>query len=309
MEKPLKISVVSPVYKAENIVDKLCSRISEEVKKITSDYEIILVDDGSPDSSWSNISSNCLENNKIIGLKLSKNFGQHYAISAGLEIAKGDFIIILDCDLQDDPKYFKNLINKIKEGNDIVFTKKRSRKHSFFKNVSASIFYYLFNFLVSNQKATRDIGTYSIITKKVLIEYNKINDFHRHYLMILRTLGFKQDYIFVEHNSRFEGESSYTLSKLIKHASFGITSQSDKLLKTSIISGFILSILSLIWVLTLIFIYFKNGLQPGYTSLMAVIALSTGLILISIGICGIYIGKIFEQVKQKPLYIIEKRIN
>ena len=145
MKKPPKISIVSPVYKAENIVDKLCSRISEEITKITSDYEIILVDDGSPDSSWSNISSNCLENNKIIGLKLSMNFGQHYAISAGLEIAKGDFQIILDYDLQDDPKYFKNLINKIKEGNDIVFTKKKSRKHSFFKNVSASIFYYLFN--------------------------------------------------------------------------------------------------------------------------------------------------------------------
>ena len=130
LKKPY-ITIVSPVYKAEKIVDELVKRIETEIVKITLDYEIILVEDCSPDKSWSKILENCRRNNKIKGVKLSRNFGQHYAISAGVLKSKGENIVLMDCDLQDNPKDIKKLIDKREEGFDIVFTKRIQRKHSF----------------------------------------------------------------------------------------------------------------------------------------------------------------------------------
>jgi len=309
MEKPLKISVVSPVYKAENIVDKLCSRISEEITKITSDYEIILVEDGSPDNSWDKIKKICEINPKIKAIKLSKNFGQHYAISACLDFSQGDYVILMDCDLQDNPKYISFLIKKAKEGYDIVYTSKNKRRHNFIKNVFAFFFYKLFNYLSRGQSAELNIGAYSLISRKVVNTFKEVKDYHRHYLMILKSLGFRSSTIYIDHEKRFEGESSYNFSKLLKHAINGITSQSDKLLKLSISIGLILFLISIFWSIFLIYQYYNFGAYPGYTSIMVFMQLSTGLILMSVGIMGVYIGKIFEQVKEKPLYIIDEKIN
>ncbi len=121
------ISVVSPVYRAEKIVDELVKRLTEELEKISPDYEIVLVEDGSPDRSWEKIAANCEINKKVKGVKLSRNFGQQYAISAGLESAKGEWVVVMDCDLQDNPKYIKDLLEKAQEGYDIVYTSKLSR--------------------------------------------------------------------------------------------------------------------------------------------------------------------------------------
>jgi dolichol-phosphate mannosyltransferase len=184
-------------------------------------------------------------------------------------------------------------------------------KHSFLKNLSAGIFFRIFNYLTENKNAKADstVGNYSLLSRKAIDAFCQINDTHRHYLMVLRLLGFKTDSMEIHHDERFEGKSSYTFGKLVAHAINGITSQSDKLLRISITVGFSCFALSLLWVFTLFVLYFTHGLVPGYTSLMAVILLSTGLILMSIGIAGIYIGKIFEQVKGRPLYFIETRVN
>ena len=139
MEDPF-ISIVSPVYRAEKIVDKLVERITEEVSKITDDFEIILVEDGSPDNSWEAIERNCQKDQRVKGIKLSRNFGQHYAITAGLEYARGEITIIMDCDLQDDPAHIHLLYQKYKEGYDTVFTKRIRRKHSFFKLITEKIY-------------------------------------------------------------------------------------------------------------------------------------------------------------------------
>ena len=134
------ISVVSPVYRAEAIIDELVLRISEELNKITTSYEIILVEDGSPDNSWKKIESQCASDLRVKGIQLSRNFGQHFAITAGIEHAKGGYIVVMDCDLQDDPKYIQQLFNTARLGNDIVFTKKITREHSTFKNLMAHLF-------------------------------------------------------------------------------------------------------------------------------------------------------------------------
>ena len=307
----MKLSIVSPVYKAESIIKELVKRIIESASKITSDFEIILVEDNSPDESWNEIQSVCSQNDHIVGLKLSRNFGQHFAITAGIENAKGDIVIVMDCDLQDNPKYFKELVNKIKEGNNIVYTKKKERKHSFVKNMSAKFFYNFFNFLIENKnyKASESIGSYSALSRKAVDAFISFGDYRRHYLMVLRWLGFKNTFIEVEHNLRFAGKSSYNWKKLIDHALDGITSQSDKLLRITAGLGLTLSFFSFLSILFIIFRYVVNPFQAGWASIFVLILFMSGLIILSIGICGIYIGKIFEQTKGRPKYIIEEALN
>jgi glycosyltransferase involved in cell wall biosynthesis len=279
------LSIVSPVYQAEKIVE-----------------------DGSRDASWDKIELNCMKNAKVKGIKFSRNFGQHYAISAGLQCASGQWVVVMDCDLQDNPKYIKDLYKKAQEGYDIVYTAKTKRQHNFIKDIIARAYFFIFNYL-SDQKQDDRTGAYSIISRKVTDAFCQIKDFHRHYLPILQLLGFKSTIISIEHEKRYEGKSTYNFLKLLKLASHGIVSQSDKLLRVSISLGFVLFVLSFIWAAYIILMYFVRGALPGYTSIMAMLLLSTGLILMSIGIAGIYIGKIFEQVKDRPLYFVDKKVN
>ena len=167
----------------------------------------------------------------------------------------------------------------------------------------------VFNYLSDNQTANNKTGAYSMLSRNVVDAFCRINDFHRHYLMVLRILGFRSAIIHIEHEKRFEGRSTYSFFKLVKLAVNGIASQSDKLLRISISIGFFLFVVSFVWAAYLVVIYFTRNVQPGYTSLMAMLLLATGLILMSIGITGIYIGKIFEQVKQRPLYFVEQTVN
>lgn len=303
------ISIVSPVYKAEKILPELIRRISQEVLKITEKFEIILVEDGSPDLSWEVIEKLSINDTRIKGVKLSRNFGQQYAISAGLSYAQGDWVIVMDCDLQDNPKYIGDLYEKACEGFEIVYTSKLKRSHNFLKNFFAHTFFYIFNYLSDSQRADHRIGAYSILSRKVVDAFCRIKDTHRHYLMVLRYLGFSTTTIPIVHDKRFEGKSSYSYFKLIKLALNGVVSQSDKLLRISISIGFVFFIVSIVWATYLVYMYLAVSPPAGYTSVMVLTVLATGLILISLGIVGIYIGKIFEQVKERPLYFVDRTIN
>lgn len=311
MKKELFISVVSPVYQAEKIISELILRVEKELTKITPIYEIILIEDCSNDKSWEEIIKIANTNDKVKAVKFSRNFGQHPAIKAGLEMAKGDCCIVIDCDLQDDPKYINSLVEEWLKGNDIVFTLKENRAHSIFKNLSTRFFNLIFNFLVQNKsiESSNNIGSFSLISRKVIEAFKQYNDYQFHYLMVLRWLGFKKSYIEVTHNNRLEGKSSYNLKKLLSHALVAIIYQSDKLLRLSIYMGFTFSILSITGILIVISLYFLNGFQSGWASLFVLILLSTGLILISVGVLGLYLGKLFEQVKNRPQFIIDKSVN
>jgi polyisoprenyl-phosphate glycosyltransferase len=310
MQEAHKISVVSPVYKAGNIIPELVRRLREVLQQITPHYEIILVEDGSGDNSAACVEEECRKDRNVKGVLLSRNFGQHYAITAGLEHASGDFVVVIDCDLQDNPDYIKEMYALALQGNEVIYTRKKSRKHSFFKNITAHLFFWAFNKLTGGDTdANGQVGAFSMLSSRVVHEFRRINDFHRHYLMVVRLLGFKSTYLEIEHQKRHSGRSSYTFRKLVSHAISGITSQSVRLLHFSIILGFCFFALSMIGAVYLIVSYVLQGAFPGYTSLMIVILLSTGLILISIGVMGIYVGKIFEQSKGRPLYIVDKKIN
>lgn len=304
----MKISVISPVYEAEEIVDQLVFKIHNELIKITNDYEIILIDDGSKDNSWEKIKQNCINNINVKGLKLSRNFGQHKAIAAGSKNATGDFIILMDCDLQDDPVYIKNLLYELKNGFDIVFTNRLKRKDSLFKRISSMIFNSLSKIL-SEIPVDINEGTLVGFNKKVQNSFNNFNDPDRLSIHVLKWLGFNSTTIKVEHKHRFQGSSSYNLSKLIKLALLGLTSQSYKLLRLSIYFGFILALIAIVISIFIIIRYFYQDFNPGWPSIIVAILFSTGMILISLGIVGIYIGKILEQSKRNPFFIVQNEIN
>jgi dolichol-phosphate mannosyltransferase len=304
----IEISVISPVYRAEKIVDELVKRVCNELEKITPNYEFIMVEDGSPDNSWDVIVRNCKNNPKVKGIKLSRNFGQHYAITAGVASAKGESIVLLDCDLQDDPSYINSFIQKRKEGFDIVFSKRINRKHGFIKSLNSKIYNSLFS-IFSDGKFDVDAGSFVCFSHRVKDAFIRLEDKDRLYLQLLKWIGFKSTYIELEHNERFDGKSSYTIYKLIKLGLQGWTSHSDKLLRMSIGIGLSISALSFITAIAIVIGYLFYNLQPGWPSIIVSIFFSTGLILMSIGIAGIYIGKIFDQVKNRPLYIIEEKLN
>ncbi len=304
----MKISVVSPVYMAENIIPELVKRVSKQLGLLTSDFEIILVDDCGPDNSWQEIKKQCEKHEFVKGVKLSRNFGQHYAVSAGIAKATGDNVILMDCDLQDNPNDFHKLLQKRNEGFEVVFTERVKRKHGVFKAFSAYIYNKLFT-LFSGGDYHINAGSLVMFSKRVGDEFNKLEDKDRLYIQMLKWIGFKSTVVPVEHNNRYEGKSSYSFLKLLKIGLQGWTSHSDKLLKFSVYIGVLLSFISFIAGVFIIIKYFFYNLQPGWPSIIVSILFSTGLILLSIGIMGLYVGKIFEQSKNRPLYIIDEEIN
>lgn len=307
MEK--MISIVSPVYKAEAIVDELVKRISEEVSRITENYEIILVEDCGGDNSWKKIRENCLKDKRVKGIKLSRNFGQHYAITAGMNYAKGDYVIVMDCDLQHNPVHIKDLIKEAEKGNEIVLTKTTSRSHSFIKNFYSKTFYVIFNWLTETQIAEPNIGNFSLLGRKAINSFRSYNEYQRHYLPIIKSLGFSTSVIEIEHDDRYSGKSSYSFNKLVNLAISGITSQSNKLLRLIVVLGLVFVMLAFIFSFIIIFGYFKYGFMAGWTSIIIVLLLSTGVIMISMGVIGIYVGNIFSEVKKRPLYLVEEELN
>ena len=308
--RPL-LSIVSPVYRAEDIVDALVERIVEAVRPITEAFEIILVEDGSPDGSWERIAWNAARDERIKGVRLSRNFGQHYAITAGLFQSRGAYVVVMDCDLQDDPKYIARLLEEAQKGYDVVYTYKRKRRHSFVKNVLAYAFHRLFTWLSENESVNSEhqVGAYSLLTRKVVDAYCAMQDYHRHYLLLLRWLGFSSSRVEIEHALRFSGKSSYTLRRLIHHAFDGITSQSTRLLRLAIWVGALFCLGALASVVVLVFLYFVHGFAAGWTSIIVLNLLLSGVVLMFLGVIGLYLGKTFEQVKGKPLYIVAELLN
>lgn len=302
----MHISVVSPVYKAPKILPELVARLERSLSEITDSFEVILIDDGCPENSWDVIVKLKSEYNFIKGIKFSRNFGQHFAITAGINYSKGDRIIVMDCDLQDDPKHIIDLIKEQEKGVEIVYTWREQRNFSFFKNIGASFFYKVYNYLIDDYRllGNSNVGSFSLITRKVADSYGLINDQHRHYLMILRWLGFKHSYIKIKHQTRFEGKSSYNTIRLISHALNGIISNSDKLLRLMALWGILLSVCTFLVSVIIIVLYFMKPFQAGWASIVILILFLSGLVIFSIGVCGIYIGKIFDQTKNRPLYLI-----
>ena len=216
----MKISIVSPVYKAENIVADLIKRVVIEVSKITDDFELILVEDGSPDKVWQKIEQQCQLDKRIIGIKLSRNFGQHYAITAGLDFASGDWIVVMDCDLQDQPEEIVKLLSKAQEGFDIVLAQRENRQDSFFKKTYSKLFYRTLGYLTGSEQ-DESVANFGIYSNKVISEIVKMRESIRYFPTMVKWVGFKVTKVTVEHAERIEGKSSYNLKKMLNLAYLG----------------------------------------------------------------------------------------
>lgn len=303
------ISIVSPVYRGEKMVAELVRRNVESVSTITDDYEIILVNDASPDKSWDEIVKQCTINPKVKGINLSRNFGQHYAITAGLHYAKGDWVVVMDCDLQDKPEEIPNLYKKAQEGFDIVYARRVARKDKFFKRLSSTLFHWVYNWL-SGLKTDKTIANFGIYKRCVIDEYNKMPEMARSFPSLVKCVGFKDTAIEVEHADRMDGKSSYNLYKLFKLSFDVIVSNSNKPLRMAIGLGFGMSVLA--FLLALYNVIAKCVgiiIVPGYTTTVFSIWFVGGLLLFVMGILGLYIGKIFDQVKGRQLFIVRDKLN
>lgn len=307
--RKIQVSVVSPVYRGEKMVEELVRRNVEVLSRMGVDYEVILVNDASPDGSWSEIVKECKKNPNVKGLNLSRNFGQHYAITAGLAHASGDWIVVMDCDLQDQPEEIPNLYAQAMEGYDIVLARRVNKKFGVFKRMSSTLFHYFFDKL-SGTKTDETVANYGIYSKQVIYEYNKIPEYTRSFPSIISYLGFKKTAIDVEHAERIEGKSSYSISRLLKLAFDVIISNSNKPLRVAVGLGFGMSLLSFLLAAYNVLAKLCGIIQvEGYTTTVFSIWFVGGLLLFVMGVLGLYIGKIFDQVKGRQLYIVRDKIN
>lgn len=297
------LSVVSPVYRAEDIVDELVKKIITAAEQITPYFEVILVEDGSLDGSWAKIEANCQKDKRVKGLRLSRNFGQYAAIMAGLQAAKGEYTIVMDCDLQDDPVYIPTLFEKIqKDKLDLVFTYAKQHNQSLMRRFTSMAYNAILKALADQKGFEHHVRNYSILHKKVVNALLQLGDEETHYLMALKWLGFRHDFMEIEHKSRAEGGSSYSLRKLLQMAAAGITYQSLKLLHFAVYGGFLLGTIAVVWGIS-------GMLAVGKMPLKAFVLFCTALILTAIGIVGVYLGKVFNEVRNRPRFLVSEVLN
>lgn len=277
--------------------------------KLKKSYEIVLVNDGCPKGSWKVITEICQKNRKVVGINLSRNFGQIHSTNAGIAHARGDFVVLMDCDLQDPPEGIEKLLEEIDKGYDIVFAKRKNRKDGFLAKALSKAFYSVYNHFVDGY-FDGDIANFCIVRRRIVDEYNAIEDQNKSFTTTLSWMGYKVSTIEIESEERFEGHSSYTLSKKINLAIDMITSQSNKPLKALMLFGFVMVVISVLYIIYKVISYFLGNDAPlGWTSLFAAILLVGGIQTISIGGVGIYVGNIFNQTKGMPEYLIQEIIN
>ena len=307
--KKIDISVVIPVYGCRAAIPELHRRLCESLEKISKAFEIILVDDYCPQNSWEEIQKVCEKDKRVIGIHMARNFGQIRAITAGLDKSRGDWVVVMDCDLQDRPETIPELYQKAQEGYDVVFARREGRKDSAITKILSKWFYKVYDYFTDGTFDS-SICNFSISKRKVIDYYCRMREQNRAYTMFIRWLGFKQTAIDMPADERFEGKSSYNLKRKLKMAFEIITSQSNKPLLFSVKLGFVSAFLALIYIIYLVFREIILGdVLVGWTSIVASIYLMGGIILCAIGVVGIYVGNIFNEAKNRPLYVIDECLN
>lgn len=306
LEPPIEISVVSPVYRAESLVAHLVSRLRTTLEGLSLSYEIILVEDCSPDRSWEAVAKESHPGSGVVGLRLSRNFGQHYAISAGLSRAKGRWVVVMDCDLQDRPEEIPRLLTRALEGYDIVRARRILRQDRALKRSSSKLFHIILGYLTGT-KLDATIANFGIYHQKVIAAINTMPETIRYFPTMVHWVGFRASTIDVEHAARPEGRSSYNWSKLINLACDIALAYSDKPLKLVVKIGLIISGAGFCFAGYTIVQALRGKISVlGYSSLLVSVWVLAGLIILITGVVGLYVGKIFEGVKRRPSFIISE---
>ena len=303
------LTVVIPLFNEETLINELTKRVRQNIEIITQNYQIILIDDGSEDRTWEFIAEEAGKDKRIFGIKLSRNFGHHYAISAGLKFSDSDWTIVMDGDLQDRPEVIPDLYKKAQSGYEIVFVSRQNRPEKIYYKIGQKLFYFLLNRLSGLNLNSRQ-ANFSIISRKVVDAFNSFPENARFYGSTISWLGFKRTELIADHGQRFSGKPSYTLKKRVKLATDVILSFSERPLKFAIGLGITISSITLVigcWIILRFFIWGYPVI--GWPSLILSTLFTGGTILTVLGIIGVYLGKVFQEVKKRPLFIISEMLN
>jgi dolichol-phosphate mannosyltransferase len=307
IESKPHLSIVSPVYGCVDVLPELCKQLDEHLSNITKNYEIILVNDASPDGAWKTIQSLAREDSRIKGVDLSRNFGQHAAITAGLSHSTGEWVVVMDCDLQDQPKEIVKLYAKAREGYEVVFGRRYQRQDELMKVAVSRLYRRVFDYFTETNSDPA-VANFGIYQRKVVDAFLTMRERNRTLQLFIRWLGFRNTSIDIEHAPRRNGESAYRFRKLFRMALSNIVSQSNKPLKISIAFGLLMALTSLMYAVYLAIRHLLWGVPiPGWTSVMVSIYFIGGLLFANLGILGLYLGKVFDETKGRPLYVIRER--
>lgn len=303
------LSIVSPVYQAEGVIDELVNRLLINLAPLTENFEIILVDDGSQDHSWQKVEAQCRADSRIKGFHLSRNFGQHSAITAGIEAALGEWVIVMDCDLQDRPEEIVALYHKALEGYDIVLASRKNRRDSKQKQLWSKLFYRALSFL-TGIKYDGSIANFGIYHRSAIDSISRMQESIRFFPAMVNWIGFNKVTLPVEHSERYKGKSTYTFKKQLKLAVDIILAYSDRPLKMIVVLGLWISLIAFLLALVMIIKSLQGKIAVlGYSSLIISISFFSGIIISVLGVLGLYIGKIFDGIKERPIYLIRKKLN
>ena len=303
------LSVVIPVYKADNCLHELYRRLRASLETISKDFEIVLVEDCGGDRSWDIIMELAASDQRVKGIQFSRNFGQHTGITAGLDICQGEWVVVMDCDLQDQPEEIPKLYAKAQAGYDVVYARRAVRKDHLIKRWSARFFYLVFDYL-TEQRSDPAVANFGVYSRKVIDNFCSMRESVRAFPLFVRWLGFPSAFVDVEHASRYCGSTSYTFYKLMHLAIDSIIAQSNRPLRLSIMFGFFMAFFSMLAACYYVLRYFLYSIPvAGWTSVIVSIYFLAGLFFINTGFIGIYIGRIYDEAKGRPLYVVRDSLN
>jgi dolichol-phosphate mannosyltransferase len=304
-----KISVVVPVFRGEATVVELVRRLKAALAAVSARHEIILVDDGSPDGAWEKITGLARRCPGVVGVRLSRNFGQHYAITAGLQRARGEWVVVMDGDLQDRPEEIPALLAKAGQGHDIVLARRAIRRDGWFKRTSSRAFYGLLGWL-TGVKQDPAIANFGIYSDKVIAAINSMPETIRYFPTMVRWVGFRSATVDVDHAQREKGKTTYDLRRLLNLGLDICLANSDKPLRIVVGTGFVVSLVGFVFAGYTVLLALKEKISViGYASLIVSVWILSGLIIFILGVVGLYIGKCFEGVKRRPAFIIDEIVN
>jgi len=301
------ISVVSPVFNESGCIQEFYAEVSAALSLITEAWQIVLVDDGSRDDSWKQIRALAEKDARVTGVRFSRNFGHHIAITAGLDHCDGDWVVTMDSDLQDPPDAIPLLLTKAREGFDVVVALREARKHHLIKRLLSRAFYAVYRNLTGTRIDPR-VGVFRIMSRRVVDSLKEMRESGRFFVGMVEWVGFRQSTLSVEQRVRYAGETKYPLGKQILLAADAILSFSESPLKFVAYTGLVMSVISVGYGLYIVGRALAGRIIVlGYASLAAAIFFTGGLTVFTVGIVGLYVGRIFRQVQGRPLYIVAER--
>jgi polyisoprenyl-phosphate glycosyltransferase len=313
MARP-EFSLIIPIFNEAAVIDELRRRLAEVMSKVegmVAGWEVVFIDDGSRDSSLEKLREMAAAESRFKVVSFARNFGHQLAITAGLDMAEGDAVVIIDADLQDPPEVVLEMIQRWRQGFDVVYGVRKSRAgETFFKKATASIFYRLLKWSLGGVSIPVDAGDFRLVSRPVVLTLRALRERHRFVRGMVSWVGFKQSALYYDREARFAGETKYPFTKMLRFAIDAMTSFSTLPLRLASWLGVGTALVAIAYSLFVLYVkMFQGGVVQGWTTLMIAVALGTSAQLFMIGILGEYVGRIYEEIKRRPLYVTAELLN